>query len=80
LKIKKKKREKTLERVTGKRERAKRGCGWRASRRGQEQGTSIACISRPPKVVGAAAVGADIAVFFSLPLTWNVPLSCRPLA
>ena len=86
LRLEKKGKGKTLERerqregVTGKRERARRGCGWRASRRGQEQGTSTACISRPPKVdVAVVVVAADhvvVAVFFSLPSTpWRVRLS-----
>lgn len=89
LRLEKKGKGKTLERerqregVTGKRERARRGCGWRASRRGQEQGTSTACISRPPKVDLVAVAAADddvvvvvVVVFSYLP---SNPSRVRPL-
>ena len=87
LRLEKKGKRKTLERerqregVTGKRERARRGCGWRASRRGQEQGTSTACISRPPKVdlVAVAAADDDVVVVVVFSYLPSNPSRVRPL-
>lgn len=66
------------------RERAKRGCGWRASHRGQEQETSIVCTSHPQKIVAVAVAADDGAVVAEL--SWSpwgfsdAHLSCHPLA
>lgn len=54
---------------TGKRGRARRGCGWRANRIEQEQDFSIVCNAHPPKVVF---------LLLSLPSSsLNLPLSRR---
>ena len=85
--MKGKKETKTLEMEnTGKREKAKRGCGWRASRREQGRGFSTECTCRLQRIVAvvaaAAAVvvvaGGAVAVPSCLPWASQIRLSCPP--
>ena len=80
---------KTLEiENTGKREKAKRGCGWRASRREQGRGFSTECTCRLQRIVAVVAVvvvvvvvavaGGAVAGPSCLPWASQIRLSCPP--